>query len=862
MLRSSLRSRGSTGRLLSTIDAGAKKMSSEGNRTKIPDRAEVVIVGGGVIGTSVAYHLAALDVDVMLLERDTLTSGTTWHAAGLMVTFGSTSETATNIRKYSKDLYSKLEEETGQSTGIHKCGFIEVAANKDRLEEYRRVAAFNRYCGIDVHEISPGEVRDLFPLARIDDIEAGFYVPDDGRVNPVDVTVALAKGARMRGAKIVEGVTVSGVSKENGRVTGVVLEDDRVVRADKVVNCGGMWAREFASRSGVLVPNQAAEHYYMLTDAMPDVDPGWPVLEDPASYAYIRPEGGGLMVGLFEPKAAAWHGHPQSFTEIPPDWDRMAPYLDHAMSRVPATLDAGIKTFFCGPESFTPDLSPVVGEAPELRNYFVCAGMNSIGILSGGGMGRVVAHWIVNGRPDVDVTGFNIDRFQSYQANPLYREHRVEESLGMVYKCHYPHYNIASARGIKQTPIHERLERRGAYFTEVSGWESPAWFADQGICSGDDDAATSPYVEKLSWGRENWFPNWAAEHRACREGVVLIDMSFMSKFLVQGKDAGSFLNYLSTSDVDGQEGNITYTQWLNEDGRMEADLTVTKLHSTPDGRQEFLVVATDTMHRHVETWMRRNVPDESDVHITDQTSHYAQINVQGPRSRDLMQQLTSCDMSDESFPFRAVQSIDVGYARCVCARITYVGELGYELFIPSDMARHVYDRLVEAGRTFDLRHAGLKALGSLRLEKGYRDYGHDMDNMDTPLEVGLGFSCDLNKGDFLGREHVVAQKALGLPNLPQRLLQVLVKENPHVMMHHAEIVYRNGVPCGDVRVATYGHTLGGSVGLAMIKRDHDVPFNKAFLKSGTWEVDVAGTRYPVDVSLRPMYDPSNRRVKC
>jgi len=620
----------------------------------VPTEADVVVVGGGIIGTSVAYHLAQAGKDVVLLERDQVTSGTTWHAAGLMVTFGSLSETSTELRKYSKHMYRTLEEETGQSTGFKPVGFIELASEPDRLEEYRRVAAFNRKCGVDVREISASEVAELFPLARTDDILAGFYVPDDGRVNPVDATMAMTKGARQHGAWIIEHCPVTGITQENGRVTGVTTEHGDV-KAPVVVNCAGMWARQFGELAGVTIPNQAAEHYYLITDAMPDVDSNWPVIEDPANYAYIRPEGAGLMVGLFEGEAAAWNVEsiPDTFSfgEISPDWERMAPFLEAAMSRVPTTMEVGAKTFFCGPESFTPDLAPVVGEAPELRNYFVAAGLNSIGILTGPGIGRLLAHWIVHGKSDMDVTGMNIDRLQKYQANPEYRRDRVSEALGLVYKCHYPNRSVRTARGVKRSVIYDRLCDRRAYFKDVSGWEGADWFAPEG----------EEITNELTWGRASWFPWWEQEHRACREGVILMDMSFMSKFLVQGKDAGDLLNRLSTANVDDEVDMITYTQWLNDDGKMEADLTVAKLEE-----DKFMVIATDTAHRHVETWMKRNTPEDAHVCVTDVTGGYTQINIQGPKSRELLAKLTTEDVSNEAFPFRKMKEIDMGYVDTGC----------------------------------------------------------------------------------------------------------------------------------------------------------------------------------------------------
>ncbi len=815
----------------------------------LPQRARVVVIGGGIIGASVAYHLAHMgEKDVILLERDRLTSGTTWHAAGLMVCFGSTSETSTEMRKYTRDLYGRLEAETGLETGFAPVGFIELATEADRLEEYRRVSAFNRHCGIDVQEISPGQVKELFPLARVDDVLAGFYVPTDGKANPVDVTMSLAKGARMQGAKIFEQVPVIDVIVERGAVKGVRTPFGDI-ECEVVVNCCGMWARQLAAKSGINVPLQSAEHYYLITDKIPGVEKHWPVIEDPRNHGYYREEGGGgLMIGLFEPVCAPWKvdGVPEdfSFGEITPDWERMGPYVERAMSRVPASLEVGVRKFFCGPESFTPDLRPIVGESPEVKNYFVAAGLNLIGILTGGGMGRVLAHWILNGRPDVDVTGMNIDRLHTYQSNPEYRKTRTVESLGMVYQCHYPFRSMLTARGAKRSAIHDRLAAQGAYFKEVSGWEGADWYAGPG---------QTPDPGPLSWKREAWFAHWEAEHRAVREGVIVMDMSFMSKFLVQGRDAGRILNHISANDVDGQAGAITYTQWLNEGGTLEADLTVTKL-----GDERYWVVATDTMHRHVETWMKRHMEGAHAI-VTDVTSGYCQINVQGPRSRELLSAVTGADLSHEAFPFRAAREIDVGFARALCVRITYLGELGYELYIPAEQAVHVYDRLLEAGVPLGVRHAGLKALASCRMEKGYRDYGHDIDNTDSVLEAGLGFAVDLKKpGGFIGRDAVVAHKARG--PLTKRLVQILVKD-PEPLLFHAEIVRRDGKDVGYIRAASYGFTLGGAVGLAMVTPGGGAPADPAFVNGGEWTVEIAGTSYPAVASLRPLYDPEMKRIK-
>jgi 4-methylaminobutanoate oxidase (formaldehyde-forming) len=513
------------------------------------------------------------------------------------------------------------------------------------------------------------------------------------------------------------------------------------------------------------------------------------------------------------------------------------------MSRVPVTMALGVKKFFCGPESFTPDLQAIIGEAPELKNYFVTAGLNSVGIIMGPGLGQMMARWIMTGNPQVDITGFNMARLHTFQNNPEYRRHRTVESLGMVYQCHYPFQSMKTARGAKRSAVYDRLKENGAYFRDVSGWEGADWFAP---------TPRQAVIEKHAWGREPWFGFWEAEHRAARENVVLMDMSFMPKFLVQGKDSGKVLDYICANAVDGPAGRITYTTCLNKDGQVMADLTVTKL--SPD---RFFVVVTDTIHRHALAWIQRHIPDTSHAFVTDMTSAYAQLNIQGPKSRDLLQSVTDTDLSNIAFPFRHAQKIAIGYGRVLCVRITYVGELGYELYIPTEQAVHVYDTLVKAGKPFDLTHAGLKALGSLRLEKGYRDYGHDMDNTDDPYEAGLGFTVRLDKpGDFIGKKACIAKKAAG--PLQRRLAQVLVKD-PEPLLHHGEVIFRNGKPAGYVRSGSYGYSLGGAVGLFMIEAD--APVDEAYVKNGRWEIDIAGKTYPASVFLTPLYDPEMKRVK-
>jgi len=823
--------------------------SAGGGRSSgsIPDRARVVIVGGGVIGCSMAYHFAKRGwSDVVLLERHKLTAGTTWHAAGLIVSSGFTTSTGMEIAKYTRDLYSTLEAETGFATGFDPVGLLQVATDPEILEDLRRKMSFGRMMGIDTREIGPREVKELWPLARTDDVLAGFFTAEDGRANPVDVTMSLSKGAQAGGVRIIEGVEVTGITHARGAVTGV--ETNRgPIEAEFVINCAGMWGRQVGEMAGVSCPLQAAEHYYVILDGVDGMSRSLPILEDPSVFGYFREEGTGLMVGLFEPVAAPWSldGVPDdfSFGVLDADMDRMIPYLQRALERIPSARDATVRQFFCGPESFTPDLSPLIGEAPELRNFFVAAGLNSLGILQGGGIGRLVADWIVDGVPSLDVAELNIDRFQSYQTNREYRRDRTTEIVGEMYKVHFPNESFETARNVKRHILHDRLTAAGAFFVQSAGWEIADWYAPSG-----HDAK----VDHYSWKRQNWFPYAAEEHRACREDVILMDMSFMSKFLVQGRDALSALSLLSCNDIDTPIGRITYTQWTNPHGGIEADLTITRL-----GEHEFLVVCSDTVHRHVETWMRRHFPPQGHVTITDVTSAYAMLTIQGPRSRALLAGLTGVSLENDDFPYLTAREIDIGYARVLAVRVTYLGELGWELYIPTEHALDVYDRLVSAGPAHGLVHAGLQALGSLRLEKAYRDYGHDIGNRDTPYEAGLGFAVKLDKpGGFIGRDALASQKAGGVPR--RRLVQFQL-EDPEPLVHHAEIIWRDGAAVGSVRAGAFGHTLGASIALGYVEADE--PVTREFIAAGDWAIEIAGERYPAQASLRPLYDPKGERLR-
>ena len=812
----------------------------------LPSHAQVVIVGGGVIGCSVAYHLTKLGWrDIVLLERSQLTAGTTWHAAGLVVT-PSGDELSVEMSTYTIELMKSLEAETGQSTGFKPIGYLQLACTPEWLEERRRMAVAARRLGVNYQEISPSEVKEMWPLADTSDIIAGFFTPEDGRANPVDFTMALAKGARMGGAQIFEETAVIGINKKNGRVTGVVTEKGDVA-AEIVVNCAGMWGRELGKLAGVNVPLQAAEHYYLLTEPIEGVHPDLPIIEDFGRYAYFREEVGGLLVGFFEPVARPWgmDGIPKdfSFGEIQPDWERMTPYIDIAMERVPILKNTGIHKFFCGPESFTPDGGPLLGEAPELKNFYVAAGLNSLGILQGGGVGKIMAQWIVDGYCPVKSLHIDIARCFPFQGVQNYLTDRTVETLGFQYHLIYPNTAMQTARNLRKTAIHDRLAEAGAFFVEGMGWEIPDWYAPPGV---------EAKVEKYTWGRQNWFEYLAAEHKACREDVILMDVTSMSKFLVQGRDSERVLNYVCANDVAVPVGKVVYTQWLNERGGMEADLTVTRL-----AEDKYFIVSAGDFYTHDLLWLKKHIPYDAHAVITDVTSGYTLMNIQGPKSRQLMRRITTADVSREAFPYMTAQEIDLNYALALVMRVTYEGELGFELYVPTEFSTHVYEAVIEAGHDLGLRHAGFQALNSLRIEKAYREYGHDMDNLDTPLEAGLGWAVKFDKpGGFIGRDALLRHKESG--PLKYRMVQFLL-EDPEPLLYGNEIIYRDGVIVGYLQTGAYGFTLGGAMGMGFVENEDGATAD--FINSGTYEIDIAGERYPARASLRPMYDPEGIRVR-
>jgi glycine cleavage system T protein len=812
--------------------------------TKIPKSAQVVIVGGGIMGCSLAYHLTLRGwKEVVLLERKQLTSGTTWHAAGLVGQLGST-HNLTRLAQYTTELYAGIEREADQHTGYRQIGSVAVANNQQRFEELRRGASMARCFGLEVNVLSAKEAGDLWPLMATDDLVGAVHLPKDGQTNPVDTTQALARAAKARGARILENTAVTDIIIENGRAIGVHTSEGKI-QAEFVVNCAGMWARELGARTGTTVPLHAAEHFYIVTEPVPEIKKHLPVLRDGDACTYFKEDAGKLLVGWFEPVAKPWgtQGIPENFEfqALPDDLDHIEPLLEMAIRRVPILAKTGIQLFFNGPESFTPDDRYMLGETPEVRNLFVAAGFNSIGIRSAGGAGKVLADWIIDGHPPMDLWDVDVRRAMPFQSNRRYLRDRTVEALGLLYAMHWPFRQPETARGVRRSALHDRLLAAGACFGEVAGWERPNWFAPKG--------REAKY--EYSYGRQNWFEYSAAEHRAVRENVGLFDQSSFAKFAVEGDDAESVLNRICANNISAPVGRIVYTQWLNERGGIEADLTITR-----EGPKRFLVVTAAATQVRDFAWLTRHIPEGARAVAIDITSAYSVLGVMGPRSRELLSKLTDADLSNSAFPFATSQVIDLGYAKVRASRITYVGELGWELYIPTEFSQGVFDSLVEEGAPSGLRLAGYHAMNSLRMEKGYRHWGHDITDEDTPLEAGLGFAVAWSKQEFIGRDALQRQKKVGLR---RRMIHLALKD-PSVLIYHNEPVWLDGKLVGRITSGMYGHTIGACLGLSYIEIS-DGTVDASVCENGKFEVEVAGERVPAFASLRPFYDPTNRRVR-
>jgi sarcosine dehydrogenase len=808
-------------------------------------QARAVVIGGGIIGCSVAYHLTALGWrDVILLEQGRLSGGTTWHAAGLVGQLRS-SANLTRLIRYSAELYGRLEAETGQATGWKRCGSVSVARTADRMIQLKRNASLARAYGVDAEVIDRDEALRLYPPMRVDDLVGAVWIPGDGKVNPADVTQALARAARAGGAELREGVVATGVRIERGRVAGVETAEG-FIAAEVVVNCAGMWARELGRASGVPVPLHACEHMYIVTNPIAGVSPDLPVMRDPDGHVYFKEEVGGLLMGGFDPWAKPWgmHGIPAgfSFATLPEDWEKFEPLMTHAVERVPALESAPIRLLMNGPESFTPDNYFILGEAPEVRRYYVAAGFCSGGIAAAGGAGRALAEWIVEDRQPMDLWPADIRRFAPFHADPRFLRERASEIVGVHYFVAFPNRELTTGRGLRRSPLHELLRARGASFGAKMGWERANWFAPPGV------AAETEY----SFGRQNWFPHAAAEHRAAREAVAVFDQTSFGKLLLEGPDAGAALQRLCANDVDVPVGRLVYTGLLNERGGYESDLTVTRL--AEDG---YLLVTGSAQTTRDASWVRRHLPDGARAALRDVTGAWSVIGLMGPRSRELFARLTDADMSNAGFPFATAREIGIARAPVRAARITYVGELGWELYVPVEFAAGVYAAIHEAGADLGLADAGYYAIDSLRMEKAYRAWGRELTVEDTPFQAGLGFAVRLDKpGGFIGRDALLRERDAPLT----RRLVTLVLDDPGALPLGDEPIVCDGRIAGAVTSAAYGHTLGRAVAMGYLRHPDGV--DAALLDGAALELEIAGDRFKARGSLRAPYDPQGLRVKA
>ena len=813
--------------------------------TDIPNQARVVIIGGGVIGCSVAYHLAKQGwKDIVLLERKQLTSGTTWHAAGLIAQLRATAN-MTKLAKYSQELYGGLESETGVATGFKRCGSITVALTEERKEEIYRQAAMARAFGVEVEEISPAEVKQRYEHLNIDGVVGGVYLPLDGQGDPANIALALAKGARLNGAKVIERTKAVDVVREGRRITAVNWENEAgesgTIQTEHVVNCGGMWGREVGKMLNTNVPLQACEHFYIVTEAVKGLTQ-MPVLRVPDECAYYKEDAGKMLLGAFEPVSKPWalDGIPNDFEfdQLPEDFDHFEPILEAACERMPMLAEAGIHTFFNGPESFTPDDAYHLGLAPEMDNVWVAAGFNSIGIQSAGGAGQALAAWMDTGEKPFDLGDVDISRMQPFQGNKTYLAERSTETLGLLYADHFPFLQKKTARGIRRTPFHNQMLEHGGVMGEIAGWERANWFANKG------QEAKYEYT----WKRQNFFDNVAAEHNAVRTNVGMYDMSSFGKIRVEGRDAEAFLNYVGGGDYSCPVGKIVYTQFLNNSGGIESDVTVTRLSETA-----YLVVTPAATRLADQTWMMRHVGDLNVV-VTDVTAGEGVLAVMGPNSRELLQKVSPADFSNEVNPFGTAQEIELGMGMARVHRVTYVGELGWEVYVSSDMAGHAFETLHAAGQEMGLKMCGMHMMDTLRMEKGYRHFGHDITSEDHVMEAGLGFAVKKDKPNFMGREAVMRKAETGLEN---RLVQFKLTD-PEPLLYHNEPIIRDGEIVGYLSSGGYGHHVGAAVGMGYVPCKGE---SIADMLASNYEIDVMGTRVKAEASTKPIYDPKSERVK-
>ena len=816
------------------------------SEAKLPKQARCVIVGGGIVGCSVAYHLAKMGwTDVVVLEQGRLSSGTTWHAAGLVGQLRA-HEGMTQLIRYSTELYASLEAETGLGTGWKQCGSVTVARTEERMIQLRRTVSMAQAYGVEAEVITAQRAQELWPVMQVDDVVGAVWLPGDGKANPTDLTQALAKGARTRGAKIFEKVQVTGITVKSGAAVGVETAQGNIA-CDVVVNCAGQWAKALGRLCGVTVPLHSAEHMYIVTKEIEGVHPDLPVMRDPDGFIYFKEEVGGLVMGGFEPDAKPWamDGIPDDFefSLLPDDWDQFEVLMNNALTRVPALETAEVRQFVNGPESFTPDNNFLLGESPELKNFFVGAGFNSMGIASAGGAGKALAEWIIDGAPSLDLWPVDIRRFSRFNGNDKWLHDRVKETLGLHYAMPWPNRELDTARPFRRSPLFDRLKDKGACFGNKMGWERTSWFAPEGI---------TPETE-YSFGRQNWFDIVRAECDTVRKQVGIFDQTSFSKYQMQGRDAVAVLNKVCAAQVDVAIGSSVYTGLLNELGGYESDLTVMRLAT-----DKFLLLSGSAQTVRDMDWITSHIPCDACAVLTDVTSAYSVLGVMGPNSRELLSRVSKADLSNQAFPFSTIQEIDLGYATCFANRITYVGELGWELYIPTEFTVGVYEDLMSVGEDLGLKDVGYYALEALRIEKGYRAWSRELTPQVNPYEAGLGFAVALDKKTpFIGQQALRDFKAAG-GELKRRVV-LFTLDDAEPVMWGGELVLRNGKAVGDLRSAAYGHAVNSSIGLAWLQSDQVIDAD--YLSTGTWEIDIAGTRYPATAHLWTPYDPKSERVK-
>ena len=808
---------------------------------KLPRNAQVVIIGGGIVGCSIAYHLAKRGVkDVVLLERKQLTCGTTWHAAGLVSMLWPTPY-LTKLAKYCHELYASLEEETGQATGYRRIGSLSVARSPERLEELRRTSSMASVFGVESEMIDNDQLAGLYPGINLDGILGTLYIEKDGQTNAIDTTMALAKGARMYGAKILENLKVEEILVENGQAAGVRTEHGPIA-AENVVLAGGLWSRNIAAKIGVDLPLYACEHFYVVTEDM-DGMTRRPVLRDFDKGIYFKEDTGKILMGWFETNALGCPmeriGEDFCFDELPCDMDHMEDHLLQGMGTLPALEQTGIRLFFNGPESFTTDNLHLLGPAPEVDNFYVACGMNSKGLAAGGGIGKLMADWVINGYPPGDIWECDVRRHHPVQREQAHIEARIPEALGHTYAMHWPFYQYKTARDRIQSPLHQVLKQQGACFGEVAGYERPNWFAQGG--------AKAEY--QYSYKRQNWFDFYAQEHMAVRQHVGIYDISSFGKFEVAGKDAEKALQWICAADIQIEPGNLVYSQWLNQRGGIEADLTVSRT-----GPDRFMI--TTAIGSYNKDWWHLKKQLQGDVQLRDISTDYACLALQGPHARDVLEKLTDTDVSAEGFAFASGRYASVAGVKVWLQRLSYVGELGWEIFVPAAETTKVFAQLQRAGAEFGIRNVGLHAVNSLRLEKGFRHWGHDIGSEDNLFQAGLSFAARPDAGDFIGRDAFLQQKAAGLPG--RRLVQFKL-DDPEPLLYHNEPIIMDGRIVGYLSSGMYGHSVGAAIGMGFVK----VPgLTAERINKATFEIEIAKQRFAAQASLRALYDPSSNRMRA